>query len=93
VVALRDTFRVDGLRMIEFSRAICRINQDPGFTAQPRQKAPSEVRDAILADLRATQSDTYVFRLIPSRDQSYGTPPVEWLELNGIDPVTLKEKA
>lgn len=92
-IAIRDKVGADGLRMFEFSRAICRINQDPGFTAQPRQKATPQVRDAILADLRATRTDTFVYRLIPSKDQAYGTPPVEWLELNGIDPTTLEERS
>lgn len=92
-IAIRDRLGIQGWRMYEFNRAICRISQDPGFNSDPKRPAAPEIREAILADLHCAATEAFVYEKILGEDAGYGTAVSEWLALNKVDVSRLDEEA
>jgi len=80
-IAIRGTPASEkGWAAYEANRAVCKLCQDPGYTADPRQPAMGVVLTSIEADLKVTAADSFARILLGRADVR------AWLTLNGLPP-------
>jgi hypothetical protein len=78
-IAIRGTpASQKGWAAYEANRAFCKICQDPGYTADPKQPATADVRTSIEADLKVAAEDSFARTLLGRSDIR------TWLTLNGL---------